>query len=117
MFGYNTVKVREMIIKNNREEKTAVSVENKIKPVKKQERIFTRDEVNKIISAEKKKERKAVEKEYESRRKVIEEIINQYKEELEVYQLIQNLNRRKNLISALLEMVQIDQKIKKVKTS
>lgn len=102
-----------MIMKNNKEENTAVSVENKMELVKKQERIFTRDEVNKIISAEKKKERKAVEKEYESRRKVIEEIINQYEEELEVYQLIQSLNRRKSFTSALIEIVKRESKDRK----
>lgn len=100
-------------MKNNKEENTAVSVENKMELVKKQERIFTRDEVNKIISAEKKKERKAVEKEYESRRKVIEEIINQYEEELEVYQLIQSLNRRKSFTSALIEIVKRESKDRK----
>lgn len=93
------------MMKNNKEENTSVRVENKIKQVRKQERIFTRDEVNKIINAEKKREREAVEREYESRREVIEEIINQYEEELEVYQLIQNLNRRKNFILALMEML------------
>lgn len=92
--------------KNKNMEPTAESVENVEKseveePKKEEEKTFTRDEVNKMINAERLKERQSVINEYETKKAEAEKLAKMDEDQKKAYELSQEKTRADKAEKAL----------------
>ncbi|MDO4282354.1 MAG: DUF4355 domain-containing protein [Clostridia bacterium] len=74
-------------------ETTAESVEKEVETTKVEEKTFTRDEVNKMINAEKQKEREAIIREYESKKQEAEKLAKMDEDQKKNYEIEQARQR------------------------